>query len=136
MAELSIGKLAKACGVNIDTVRYYERKGLLTPTDRTHAGYRVFSNETVKRLKFVRRAQTLGFTLAEIKEILTLSETPEADCADIRDYTHKKITEIKERITDLAKIIYSLEKLAKSCPGEGKPLNECSILQYYYGEDA
>ena len=136
MTTLSIGKLAKACGVNIDTVRYYERKGLLAPLERTESGYRIYNEESIKRLDFVRRAQALGFTLAEINELLTISESTEADCADIRDYTKEKITEIEDRIADLVKIKESLKALSEFCPGKGEPLSECGILKYYYGENS
>jgi len=92
----SIGQLAKSCEINIDTVRYYERIGLLLPDDRTESGYRVYTPESINRLRFVRVAQSLGFKLDEIKELLELSERPETDCADIRDYANHKITEIEE----------------------------------------
>ncbi len=135
MSGLSIGKLAKACAVKIDTVRYYERKGLVMPIDRTESGYRVYSEDSVKRLRFVRKAQSLGFTLEEIKELLELSDMPEADCADIREKASAKIKEVEKRIADLIAIKESLGELAEFCPGKGKPLNECSILKHFYGDN-
>ena len=134
MSMLTIGKLAKACGVKTDTVRYYERLGLLAPVERSESGYRKYGSESIKRLNFVRRAQGLGFTLEEIRELLELSEKPEADCADVRERAREKITDIERRIADLAAMKTALDELAKFCPGEGKPLSECNILNHFYGE--
>ena len=135
MTTLTIGKLAKAGDVRVDTVRYYERMGLISPLERTESGYRKYSQESIKLLRFIRKAQSLGFTLEEIKALLELSEEPEADCADIREYARNKITEIESRITDLLKMKDCLQKLANFCPGEGKPLSECNILKHFYEGD-
>lgn len=135
MSTLTIGKLAKTCDVKVDTVRYYERKGLLLPLERTESGYRVYSADSVKRLRFVRKAQSLGFTLEEIKELLSLSDQPEADCADVREKAKGKIIEIEKRIADLISIKESLGELSEYCLGKGKPLVECSILKHFYGEE-
>lgn len=132
---LTIGKLAAACDVNIDTVRYYERKNLLLPTDRTESGYRVYSSESIKQLRFVRKAQGLGFSLQEIKELLDLCQMPEKDCGDVRAKAQDKITEIEDKIVDLQTMLKALSELAEFCPGKGQPLKECSILQHFYGED-
>jgi len=134
MSMLTIGKLAKACGVKTDTVRYYERLGLLAPVERSESGYRKYSQESIKRLNFVRRAQGLGFMLEEIRELLELSEKPEADCADIRERAQRKITDIDQRMSDLAVMKSALTDLAEFCPGKGKPLSECNILNHFYGE--
>lgn len=134
MSGLTIGKLAKACGVKTDTVRYYERLGLLAPVERSESGYRKYGTDNVKHLNFVRRAQGLGFTLEEIRELLELSEKPEADCGDVRERARGKITDIERRIADLAAMKTALSELAEFCPGEGKPLSECNILNHFYGE--
>ena len=131
MQSITIGKLAKACEVKTDTVRYYESQGILEASGRTEAGYRIYSESTVDRLRFVKRAQSLGFTLKEIKEILELSTLPEADCEDIRQRAQEKVDEIDVRIRDLKTIKKSLSDLASFCPGKGKPLSECNILQYF-----
>ena len=133
MSTLTIGKLARTGDVRVDTVRYYERMGLISPVERTESGYRKYSPETTKRLRFIRMAQGLGFTLEEIKALLELSEEPETDCADVREYARNKITEIETRIADLKKIKECLQELANFCPGEGKPLSECNILKHFYG---
>lgn len=134
MSTLTIGKLAKSCDVNIDTVRYYERMGLLMPLDRTASGYRVYDPSSIKNLKFVRRAQSLGLTLEEIKELLELHHTQEADCADVKQRVQDKILQIQQRMDDLQTMKRGLEKLASACKGKGTRLKECSILEYFYGE--
>ena len=82
--EMTIGKLAKEVGVTIDTVRYYERLRLLTPTDRRPSGYRLYDGEALKRLRFIRNAQALGFTLHEIRELLNLRVSSIARCGDVQ----------------------------------------------------
>ena len=135
MPTIAIGKLAKSCGVNIDTVRYYERQDLLLPVERTPSGYRRYSDDSVKRLRFIRRAQGLGFTLSEIKNLLGLTEDDNADCGDIRDCARQKIAQLEPKIEDMLKIKQGLEKLASYCPGSGKPLSDCTILEYFYRDD-
>ena len=132
MQTITIGKLAKACGVKTDTVRYYETQGLLVASGRTDSGYRMYSEDTIDRLRFVKRAQGLGFTLKEIHGMLELSTLPETDCEDIRQRAQEKIDEIEDRIRDLKTIKKSLVELAEFCPGRGKPFSECNILQYFY----
>lgn len=136
MHTIAIGKLAEICGVNIDTVRYYERQDLLLPTERTQSGYRRYTNDSVRRLRFIRKAQSLGFTLSEIKSLLGLTEDDTADCGDIRKHARRKIAELEPKIQDMLKIKQGLEQLAKYCPGSGKPLSECTILEYFYKEEA
>ena len=135
MQTIPIGQLAKLCGVNIDTVRYYERQDLLLPIERTASGYRRYSNDSVKRLRFIRKAQGLGFKLSEIKDLLGLAENNVADCGDVRAIARQKIAELKPRIADMLKIKQGLEELASYCPGSGKPLSECTILEYFYKQD-
>lgn len=132
MKSITIGKLAKAGEVKTDTVRYYETLGLIEVKERSDSGYRMYSRETIDRLRFVKRAQGLGFTLKEIKEMLELSSQPEADCETVRQRAQQKIDEVESRIRDLEAIKKSLGELASYCPGKGKPLSECSILQYFY----
>ncbi|MBL4596792.1 MAG: MerR family transcriptional regulator [Robiginitomaculum sp.] len=134
MTVFTIGKLAKSCDVKVDTIRHYEQKGLLLPLDRTASGYRVYSSNSVKRLRFVRKAQHLGFTLEEIRELLELSENSDADCADIREKARMKSDAIEKRISDLISIKKSLVELSKYCPGKGVSLSECSILKHFYEE--
>lgn len=136
MSKLTIGKLAKACEVNIDTVRYYDRKELLVPLERTGSGYRVYSSDSIKRLRFIRKAQSLGFTLEEIKEMLDMHQMPGVDCADIKARAEQKITQIQKRIKDLQTMETGLKKLASHCGGKGTRLKDCSIIEYLYGDES
>ncbi len=131
---LTIGKLANACAVSVDTIRYYERVGLLAPAERSASGYRKYTAASISRLHFIRRAQSLGFTLEEVRELLELSELPEVDCADIREKAAEKIAEVEQRISDLVAIKQSLEELSEYCPGKGRPLAECSIFRHFCEE--
>ena len=127
---LTIGRLASACDVNIDTIRYYERKNILQPSGRTDAGYRLYSQDSIARLNFVRGAQTLGFTLSEIAELLDLQSSNDKDCGDIQSQAAQKVIEIEDKINNLLQIKQALKALINDCPGSGAPLSECSILHY------
>lgn len=124
---LTSGKLAKQAGVNLETIRFYEREKLLPKPPRTPAGYRLFPADAVQRVRFVRRAQTLGFTLKEIKELLALSGARGSSCETVRDRTKRKIDEIQEKIAALTAMKHALEELSESCTGRG-PLARCPIL--------
>ncbi|MBW1646425.1 MAG: heavy metal-responsive transcriptional regulator [Deltaproteobacteria bacterium] len=127
MNLLTIGKLAAAAGVSTDTVRFYERSGLLPPPARTEANYRLYPQQTVKRLKFIRRAKALGFTLNEIRELLALRHDPDSTKAEVKSFTENKIEDIRQRIADLQRILATLEHLAGACDGHG-PADDCPIL--------
>ncbi|HHB11982.1 MAG TPA: MerR family transcriptional regulator [Chromatiales bacterium] len=133
-STLSIGRLSRATGVGVETLRYYERRGLLQPEGRTAAGYRRYRPEAVRRLRFIRRAQALGFSLEEIRELLRLSDDPGADAARVKSLTREKIADIQRRIRDLERMKQSLEVLAERCPGHG-PTATCPILEALTGED-
>src|SRR5215203_7443668 len=111
MARLKIGQVAELGGVNLQTVRYYERERLLPEPPRLASGYRVFSDDTVRRVRFIKRAQELGFTLAEIRELLTLRVDQERDSATVRALALKKITDISEKIRNLQAMKQALEHL-------------------------
>jgi Hg(II)-responsive transcriptional regulator len=134
MSGLTIGRLAKQAGLGIETVRFYERQGLIEPPPRTDSNYRIYPEEEVNRLKFIKRAKDLGFTLKEIKELLELQNDPHATKADIKKRTVGKIDDIKKKVLDLVKIQEALEHLAGSCDGHG-PLNECPILDALTGDE-
>ena len=128
MAGLTIGKVAERAGVNIDTLRYYERQAVIPPPERNGSNYRIYSQDTVPRVRFVKRAQELGFTLAEIKELLDLRVSTEARCADVRDQALAKIEDLNGKIRSLQAMRRVLSKLAGECSGEG-PVSECPILE-------
>ena len=127
MNGLTIGKLAKKAGLGIDTVRFYERQGLVAPPPRTESNYRIYSQNEVARFRFIKRAKALGFTLNEIKELLTLQHDPHTTRADIKNRTLAKIEDINRKVHDLTRIKAALEHLASECDGHG-PLEGCPIL--------
>ncbi len=126
--KLTRGALAKRGQVNIETIRYYEREGLLPNPPRSPAGYRVFFEEDVRRVRFIKRTQELGFSLKEIKELLALKIEPGSTRADVRARAEAKIAEIEEKIKTLRSMKRSLERLTESCSGCG-PIAGCPILE-------
>ena len=126
--SLTIGKLAKTADVSIDSIRFYERLGLIAEPMRTKSNYRLYPLEAADRLSFIKKAQQLGFSLNEIRELLDLSQTPEASKDDVKRKTGEKIKEIKAKIQDLSQMLKALEQLDKSCDGYG-PITECPILK-------
>jgi len=104
MKRFFIGDIAKRFGLNPRTIRYYETVGILPRAARTESGYRVYSDETIRRLEFILKAKTIGFKLNEIKEILLLHEKGEAPCECTREFIRKKISEIEEKITSLTEL--------------------------------
>lgn len=127
-AEMTIGKVARNAGLAIDTVRYYEREGLLEKPARTASGYRHYSSDAVARLRFIRQAKELGFSLNEIKELLSLRVTPGKSCADVRAHAEHKIADVDRRIACLKRVRGALVKLASACSGKG-PVSQCPILE-------
>ena len=132
---LTIGRLAGQVGLNLETVRYYERQGLLPKPPRTSSGYRIFSDEARRRLRFIKRAQALGFSLREIRELLSLRVSSLSNCAEIKNRAHSKLTEIEAKIKTLNSMKRSLQKLVHGC-SDNLPLSECPILESLEGEDA
>ncbi len=128
MMRLTIGKLSKATGVNIETIRFYERKGLMPAPRRRESGYREYSEEDIRRLKFIRRAKELGFSLREIQELLELKVDPHTTCDDVRQRAEAKIADIQQKIEELQRVKGALERLAASCIGHG-PEGECPFLE-------
>jgi Hg(II)-responsive transcriptional regulator len=127
METLSVGQLAKNTRVNIETIRYYERRGLIPPPPRRESGYRQFSKDTIARVRFIKRAQEVGFTLKEISELLSLRVAPDTTCADFKERTLGKISEVEQKIRALQRIKKALVKLKAACRGQG-PTSECTIL--------
>ena len=125
---LTIGKLASRGGVNIQTIRYYERSGLLPKPPRAASGYRLYAGDSVRRLSFIKQAQLLGFSLSEIQELLSLRMQPGKTCADVRQRTREKIGAVDRKIEDLQRIKVALTKLAAACRGNG-PTSDCPILE-------
>ena len=126
-APLKTGELAREAGVNVETIRFYERKGLLPEPPRRSSGYREYPREAVRRIRFIQRAKELGFTLREIKGLLELRVDPDTTCNEVRDRATEKIADVKHKIADLRKIEKALRKLTESCSGSG-PKDGCPIL--------
>jgi MerR family copper efflux transcriptional regulator len=127
---MRIGQIAAAAGVNIDTLRYYERRGLLAEPKRRPSGYREYPPETVQLLRFIKRAQDLGFTLQEIEELLRLRHARGASRLEVRTLAAAKVRAIDEKITHLKSIRDALNVLVEECAcGRGRPTPECPILE-------
>lgn len=127
---LTIGKLATASDVNVETVRFYVKKELLALPEK-HGSFRYYPSEYISRIRFIKRAQELGFTLKETKELLDLKIKDKARCSDVLNKTEEKIKEIEQKISDLKKMKKSLEGLANCCVDKGQPLSECPILDCF-----
>lgn len=132
MTLMGIGAIAKRAGVGIDTVRYYERAGLLDPKQRLTSGYRRYSDDEVVRLRFIRRAQALGFSLKEIQELLTLSS--QRDVARVKRTAETRLKDINARIAELQRMRDGLATLVAACPGHGRAA-DCPILQALGAEE-
>lgn len=135
MKNLTIGKVAKLTGIGIETIRFYERNGILLKPDRLPSGYRVYTSDAINRIMFIKEAKALGFTLEEIKELLNINEEPGADCGTIKKKALMKVEDVDKKIANLVKIKDSLIELAKQCKGKGSPLSECSFLKKFYKVD-
>lgn len=128
MKLLSRSQLAQKVNVNIETLRYYERRGLIPEPQRKDSGYRQYSPDYVVRLHFIQKAKALGFTLQEIKELLSLRVDPQTSCDEVKERAEAKLSEIEQKITALKKMKNALHKLAASCHSGG-PAGECPILE-------
>jgi MerR family copper efflux transcriptional regulator len=128
MGSLTIGAVAKRAGVGVETVRFYERRGLVRRPARPRAGYRAYPEDAVARIRFIRNAQALGFTLQEINALLDLRVTAGTSCAAVRSRAAAKLADVRRRQADLERIRVALEKLVAACPGRGG-LITCTILE-------
>jgi len=133
MDALTRGQVARAAGVNLETVRYYERLRLLPKAPRSRAGWRLFPPESIARVRFVKQAQNLGFSLREIRELMALQADPDADLADIRAKAVAKVAEIDAKIEVLRTMRDTVERLTRRCPPRGKP-DDCPIWECFAPE--
>ena len=134
MKSMQIGKLAALANVSVDTVRYYERSRLLPPPTRTASGYRSYPTELVHRLRFIRRAKEVGFSLDEIRELLALSDGRESGVAAIKEISQRHLADVEARLAELHRLRDALKKLVDACPGHGSP-GECPIINAFKDED-
>src|SRR5688500_1001780 len=126
--SLSIGGLAHAAGVGVQTIRFYEREGLIEAPPRKASGYRIYPEDATVRIRFIRRAQELGFTLREIRELIALQTDASADCDDVRAVAVAKVAEVERKIADLTSMKAELKNLIGSCDCAGSA-RQCGIME-------
>ncbi|MCU0654842.1 MAG: MerR family DNA-binding protein [Polyangiaceae bacterium] len=131
---LSIGQLAQRCGIGVETIRFYERRGLLDQPPRPASGYRRYPAAAVDRIFFLKRAKDLGFSLTEIRELISLRDRRTEGCESVLERSKKKIEEIEERISALETLRRDLLALVATCDGQ-VPLDRCRILQALSAEE-
>jgi MerR family transcriptional regulator, copper efflux regulator len=124
---MTIGEVAKAAGVGVETIRFYERKKLIPQPKRSTTGYRTYDQQIAQRVRFIRRAQELGFSLAEVRQLLELRLDPRRSCSEVKAEAEMKLETIDSKIAELRRMRKSLQALARSCSGEG-PTSACPIL--------
>jgi MerR family mercuric resistance operon transcriptional regulator len=125
---MTIGKLANRAGVGVETIRFYERRGLIPEPPRRSSGYREYTEEMVPRLSFIRKAKELGFTLKEIDDLLTLRVDPTTTCGDVKRRAEAKIRDIEDKVRLLERMKAALQRLAALCQGRG-PVSARPILE-------
>lgn len=133
-SPLTIGAVAKRVGVNIDTIRFYEREGLLPEPVRRASGYRSYDEGAVRQLRFIRRAKDLGFTLEEIRDLLALSADRQRGVKAVKQRAQARLAAIDARIAELTRVRNGLEDLIEACPGHGSP-DQCPILKALADEE-
>lgn len=126
--QMTSGKIAKAAGVNVETLRFYEREGILAEPARTASGYRLYDESAVERIRFVQRAQALGFTLREVRELIALDARPDADCDDLRLRAENKLELVEQKMRELQRMKSALGTLLESCVA-GQPVKNCPVMK-------
>ena len=125
---MTIGEVASKSNVNIQTIRFYERKGLVLPASRTNAGYRQYTDDAVRRVLFIKHAQEIGFSLKEIAILLSLRVAGDSTCGDVKAQAEEKIRDVEEKIRKLQEMKAALGRLIEKCDGTG-PVSECPIIE-------
>jgi Hg(II)-responsive transcriptional regulator len=123
----SIGQIAKNSGISVETIRYYEKEGLLEKPQRKESGYRQYNGDAIDRLFFIQQAKELGFSLKEIGELLSIKSDANTVCSDVKHLTEDKLSDIQSKIKMLRRMEKSLKKLVEACPGKA-PISDCPIL--------
>jgi len=130
MQTLSIGEVAKKCGISVETLRFYERKSLIVPDSRSEGGYRQYSEQAIQRVNFIQHAKAVGFSLKEIADLLNLRESPNSTCADIKQRAMQKVEDIDLRIKALEEMRRALSDLSTRCQSSSD-IGECPILEAF-----
>lgn len=128
MDHMTIGKVARAANTGVETIRYYEREGLIAAPARSGSGYRQYVPDVIQRLRFIREAKDLGFSLKEIKELLSLRAMPGMSSGEVKTRALRKIADIEQRIAALRRMKRALTQITAACAGCG-PVSECPILE-------
>jgi len=129
---IKTGELSQNAGVNKESIRFYERKGLLRKPQRTSGGYRLYSQSDVKRVLFIKNAQTLGFSLKEIRELLDIADGNVVECGEVREIAQRKLDFVRGRISDLQKLETVLRELIRKC-ARSRQVNGCPIIESISG---
>ena len=127
--KYTIGKVAARLAVSNDTLRHYEKNGLLTPISRTKAGYRLYNEDIVYRVRFIKQAQSCGLTLSDIRQLLTLRYSANSRCKHVRNLAIEKRFEIKQKLTALQAMLNTLDGLIENCDGGEMSIDNCTILE-------
>lgn len=134
MEKLTRGKLAKSSGVHPETIRYYEQNGLLPIPARSESNYRLFSQDSIERVQFIKRAQSVGFSLEEVRLLLGLKYAEDATCEPVRQLAQEKLADLERKIHALHAMKALLEGLVDACPGGEEPIEVCPILDHLTAE--
>ena len=130
MAQLRIGELAKKLDCTVETLRFYEREGLLAATGRSANGYRFYNTASIKQLEFILRAKSMGFSLDDIRELLAIRVDPEAKSrGEVKGIAQEKLAQVERKLSELKSIRDALSRVVEACCGGDVPANHCSILQ-------
>lgn len=133
---MRIGELSKSTGFQVETLRYYETQGLLNPVSRSESGYRLYNKESLKQLNFIKKAKSVGFSLKEITELLTLRvERDQHSCGDVKSIAEQKLEQIDKKISELQSMHDALQKVANACCGGLEPATSCTILNALDGDN-
>lgn len=128
-AGMTIGKLAKRAGISADAIRFYEDEGILLPAEKTDAGYRLYREDAVRRVRFIKHAQQCGMTLSEIRQLLELKTDGCSCCGDVRSLAKQKRMQIEQKIKAMQAMSQALSELIEICTDEDRPVDDCPILE-------
>ncbi len=127
--KYTIGKVAARLAVTADTLRYYEKNGLITPTSKTAAGYRLYNEDVVRRVRFIKQAQSCGLTLSDIRQLLTLKHSANFHCKHVHNLAIERRFKIKQKLTALQAMLNTLDGLIENCDGGEMSIDNCTILE-------
>ena len=125
---LTIGKIAELSGLTTDAIRYYEKEGLISPATKSDAGYRLYNDDAAQRLLFIKQGQQCGFSLADIRQLLTLKTLTASCCSDVRKVAIEKKLQLEAKIRDMKAMSTALDALILGCNAEDQPIDQCTIL--------